>query len=211
LLKLSQGLEAVMRRSGFWRVVAAVALATLAGCQKLKDDEPPAPTGPSEVSSPTGSSDAVLGSVPDAPAPTPTPDQETPDPAPTPDPQAPPTSSSCHLPPSAPANPSCSDASPLLEAQVEAALDTVTERFPELFDFADTRCENCYFVKDVPRYFDEVIKQLKRQSLCTDGVREELGIKSSNDFSEQYDIILVSEHMRRAPGAYRGVCRPAIF
>ena len=95
--------------------------------------------------------------------------------------------------------------------EVEAALDKVTERFPELFDFNDTKCDGCYLVKDPGRYFDEVIKQLDRQGLCTDGVREELGIKSSNEFSEQYDIILASDHMRRAPGSYRGACQPAIF
>ena len=75
----------------------------------------------------------------------------------------------------------------------------------------ERKCPNCYLVKDTTRYFDEMIRQLSRQGLCTDGVREELGIKSSNDFSEQYDIILVSEHMRRGTSAYRGACRPAIF
>ena len=79
-----------------------------------------------------------------------------------------------------------------------------------LFDLDDTACGNCYLVKEPSRYFDEVIKQLNRQGLCSDGVYEELGIKSSNDFSEQYDIILSSNHMRR-DGSYRGVCSPAIF
>ena len=96
-------------------------------------------------------------------------------------------------------------------AEVEAALDAVTERYPELFDFNDTKCETCYFIKDTGRYLDEVIKQLNRQGLCARGGLEEIGVKSTNDFSEQYDIILASDHMRRAPGSYRGVCRPAIF
>jgi hypothetical protein len=185
-----------------------VTVVLLVGCQTLKEDEAPDPTGPSEVSTPTADSSLVLGSVPDAPSPTPSPDPETPEPPPE-DPPPPP--GSCSLPPSNPTNPTCSEASPLLQDEVEAALDAVTERFPELFDFNDTKCGNCYLVKDPRRYVDEVIKQLNRQGLCTDGVREELGIKSSNDFSEQYDIVLASEHMRRAPSSYRGVCRPAIF
>jgi hypothetical protein len=189
--------------------MALLAVVLVVGCQKLKEDEAPPPTGPSEVTSSSGNTDAVLGSVPDTPTPPPTPEPEGPEPAPTPAPPEP--DPGCPLPPSNPANPTCNNASPQLEGQVEAALDTVTERFPELFDFNDRKCADCYFVKDVRRYFDEVIKQLDRQGLCTDGVREELGIKSSNDFSEQYDIILVSEHMRRAPSAYRGACRPAIF
>jgi hypothetical protein len=197
-----------MGRGGVHLAVAAVVMAVLAGCQ-LKDDEAPDPAGPSGVSNPTGDSDAVLGSVPNTPAPAPSPDAEAPE-AP-PEDSPPPAPGVCSLPPSNPTNPTCTSASPLLEGQVEAALDAVTERFPELFDFDDTRCETCYLVKDPRRYVDEVIRQLNRQGLCTDGVREELGVKSSNDFSEQYDIILASEHMRRAPSSYRGVCRPAIF
>jgi hypothetical protein len=197
-----------MGRGGIDLAVAAVVVAMLAGCQ-LKQDEAPDPTSPSDVSNPTADPDVALGSVPSTPAPTPSPDAEAPqeDSA---DPPPPPPGT-CSLPASNPTNPTCTDASPLLEDQVEAALDAVTARFPELFDFNDTRCENCYLVRDPRRYVDEVIKQLNRQGLCTDGVREELGIKSSNDFSEQYDIILASEHMRRAPSSYRGVCRPAIF
>ena len=200
-----------MRRGGVGLVVAVVAATFFVGCQ-LEESEPATPTGPSEAptstSTPAGPT-PVLGSAPAAPAPTPSPDPGTPDPASSPAP--PPASGSCDLPPSNPTNPICTDASPWLEDEVEAALDTVVERFPELFDFNDTRCGNCYFVKDTSRYYDEVIKQLNRQGLCTDGVREELGIKSSNEASEQYDILLASDHMRRAPSSYRGVCRPAIF
>lgn len=194
-----------MRRVVVGLAVAVVATTFLVGCQ-LEESERPTPTGPSEAST-SPDSNTVLGSVPNTPAPTPSPDPETPEPTSTPEPP----SGSCQLPPSQPANPVCTDSSPRLLGEVEAALDVVTERFPELFDFNDKKCETCYFIKDPPRYFDEVIRQLSRQGLCTDGVREELGVKSSNDFSEQYDVILASDHMRRAPSSYRGACRPAIF
>lgn len=205
-----------MHRGGVGLVVAVVATTFLVGCQ-LEESDPPPPTGPSETptsTSPSTPSDStpVLGGAPSAPEPTPSPDPEAPEPTSTPDPPAPPSASgSCDLPPSNPSNPICTDASPWLEDEVEAALDAVVERFPELFDFNDTRCGNCYFVKDPSRYYDEVIKQLSRQGLCTDGVREELGVKATNDASEQYDILLATDHMRRAPSSYRGVCRPAIF
>jgi hypothetical protein len=205
VFKLIQG--GAVERTGIRLATAMVVLSFLVGCE-LEEDHPPDLTGPSGVSNPTGDPNAVLGSVPDAPAPSPSPDTETPElPPETP----PPTPGSCSLPPSNPTNPTCTSESPLLLAEVEAALDAVTARFPELFDFGDTKCDNCYFVEDPSRYVDEVIRQLNRQGLCTDGVREELGIKSSNDFSEQYDIILASGHMRRGVSAYRGVCRPAIF
>jgi hypothetical protein len=181
-------------------------VASLVGCH-LPDNEAPEPTGPSEASSPTANPEVVLGG-PARPEPSPSPEPEAPEPTPQ---SPPPASGSCNLPPSNPASPTCTDASPLLAVEVETALDAVTDGFPELFDFDDTKCENCYLVRDPNRYFDEVIRQLNRQGLCTDGVREELGIKSSNDFSEQYDILLASGHMRRFPSSYRGVCRPATF
>jgi hypothetical protein len=43
----------------------------------------------------------------------------------------------------------------------------------------------------------------------TDG--EEMTVKENNNYSEQYDILLASGHMRRGTGSYRGVCRPALF
>jgi hypothetical protein len=194
-----------MRRTGLRLGIAAGLVASLVACQ-LPEDEPPDLTGPSEASVP-GDPEAVLGS-PASPEPTPSPEAEAPEPTP---PNPAPASGSCSLPPSNPSSAACTDARPLLANKVEAALDAVTDRFPDLFDFNDRKCENCYFVRDPSRYFDEVIRQLNRQDLCTDGVREELGVKSSNDFSEQYDVLLASGHMRRAPSSYRGVCRPAIF
>jgi hypothetical protein len=156
--------------------------------------------------------DTVLGGAA-GPSPSPSPDPAGPEAAPTPapTPSPPPAGGACRLPSSSPTDPVCSTASPLLLGEVEAALDAVTERFPELFDFGNRQCENCYYVEDPGRYFEEVIRQLNRQGLCTDGVREELGIKSSNDFSEQYDILLASGHMRRGTSSYRGICWPALF
>ena len=38
-----------------------------------------------------------------------------------------------------------------------------------------------------------------------------MAAKNSNNFSEQYDILLASGHIRRGAGSYRGVCKPALF
>ena len=193
--------------------VAAVAIVVLVGCQRLSEDDGlTEPNDVSTVSAPPPTPEADPGQLPfpaAAPASTPAP-TSTPDPTSTPAAPPPPTAGSCGLPPSNPSSPVCTDESPQLYAEVDAALDAVTERYPELFDFNDTKCDNCYYVKDPRRYIDEVMKQLNRQGLCTAGNYEEVGVKSSNEFSEQYDIILASNHMRR-DGSYRGVCRPAIF
>jgi hypothetical protein len=38
-----------------------------------------------------------------------------------------------------------------------------------------------------------------------------MGVKVTNGYSEQYDILLADGHMRRQPSAYRGDCHPALF
>ena len=40
---------------------------------------------------------------------------------------------------------------------------------------------------------------------------EELGVKNTNSFDEQYDILLADNHARRGLGSYKGSCYPANF
>jgi hypothetical protein len=86
-----------------------------------------------------------------------------------------------------------------------------TKAHPEYFDFRDTRCGNCYYVLNVDGYVGEVQRQLANRGVCSYYDGEELAVKSTNAFNEQYDILLASGHMRRAPSAYRGDCRPSWF
>jgi hypothetical protein len=194
-----------MASAGLRFPVLAIAVAVLAGCQTITEEVPSSPTKvtPAPIVIP------VIGVPAPAPtaAPTPTP---APNPTPTPTPP-PPTSSSCTLPPSNPASPRCTDESPILLGAVENALTLVTQQSPALFDFDNKKCENCYYVKDAEGYIAAVGKQLARQGICMLGDAEEIGVKKTNDYSEQYDVLLASGHMRRAPGSYRGVCRPALF
>ena len=94
---------------------------------------------------------------------------------------------------------------------VEAAIRGVTQRRPALFDFADKRCDDCYRVLDVSGYYSAVQAELASRGICTLSDMEEVGAKDSNESSEQFDILLASGHIRRGPGAYRGICYPAIF
>jgi hypothetical protein len=177
------------------------------GCQAIQDQLPTQPTA-SPV--PTLSPIAIPVILP-KPAPTPVP-APTPKPGPTPTPAPPPPAgASCGLPPSNPANPTCTDDGYRLFGDVDRALTQVTQNRPDLFDFNDKKCDNCYLVKNVSAYVAEVQKLLSAQGICTLWDGEELAAKSSNDFSEQYDILLASGHMRRGPGSYRGVCQPAWF
>jgi hypothetical protein len=40
---------------------------------------------------------------------------------------------------------------------------------------------------------------------------EEIGVKNTNAFNDQYDIHLASGHVRRGEGSYRATCTPAQF
>lgn len=86
-----------------------------------------------------------------------------------------------------------------------------TRAHPEYFDFNDTRCSNCYLVLNVPGYFAEVQRQLSAQRICSVVQLNEIGIKKSNDLSEQYAILISDNHMRRGPGSYLYGCSPAEF
>jgi hypothetical protein len=197
-----------MTRRGSAFAVAVGAAALLVGCQTITEE---APTSPSPVTLSPLVIPVIAAATP-APTPTPAPTATpAPTPTPTPEPSSPPSSFECSLPPSNPTSPVCTDDSPQLYAAVDTALTKVTEQNPSLFDFNDKKCDNCYYVKDVDRYIEEVGKQLARQGLCMAGDAEEIGVKKSNDFNEQYDILLSTQHMRRGPGSYRGVCRPALF
>jgi hypothetical protein len=176
------------------------------GCQAIEELLPTEPSG----SPSPGLLPIAIPVILPKPSPTPTP-KPTPTPSATPTPAPPPGGGSCSLPASNPASPRCTDESALMYGAVDNALTRATQSRPEIFDFNDTKCENCYRVKNVDAYVAEVQKHLSAQGICTLWDGEELAAKRTNDYSEQYDILLASGHMRRGVGSYRGICRPAWF
>ncbi len=64
---------------------------------------------------------------------------------------------------------------------------------------------------DPSRYHSGVAAILVTRGLCATYDGEELGVKSSNDFNDQYDIHLSTGHVRRGESSYRATCRPASF
>jgi hypothetical protein len=113
---------------------------------------------------------------------------------------------------------SCDRRSPRLLAQVEAALDQLVKERPQIFDLQDefqpgTRA---YRVLDEKAYFDGIVANLVATGLCAerdvdDPFQQTVFVKSSNDYSEEYDLVLSSGHVRRGIGAYRTTCSPAAF
>ncbi len=198
-----------MGRSRFLLALFAPTIAALIGCQALSEL---IPTEPTPSATPTVAAITIPVILPrSSPTPTPT-TSPTPAPSPTPTPAPTPTpGASCGLPASNPENPRCTDESAVLLSYVETAITRTTQSHPEYFDFNDKKCDNCYKVLDVDGYVREFQAQLSSQGVCSYWDGEEIAAKDSNNFSEQYDILLASNHIRRGPGSYRGVCRPAIF
>jgi hypothetical protein len=202
-------------------LAAAGAAVLLVGCQTITEKLGETPTEPEAVATAAPITIPIIlpaSNPPPTPTPTPTPASPFPGPAPEPtptpesNPAPPPTSGSgCGASPSSPSRPTCVMDPPLFLSNVDNAITRVTQKHPELFNFKDARCPNCYYVKDVDAYVAQVQRELAKQGLCSFSDGEEIGVKQSNNRSDQYDIILASNHIRRGDGSYRGNCYPAIF
>jgi hypothetical protein len=87
---------------------------------------------------------------------------------------------------------------------VDAAIATILRERPDLF--------NGDSPKDADAYVQGVAQILERDfGLCAaqGGPDDEVAVKNSNSFSEQYDILFGSGHVRY--GGYTVTCSPARF
>ena len=180
-------------------------------CQSITEELPDqqAPITPSTV--PTAAPPPVI--IIPVPAVTPPPAPTIPAPSnPTnPTPTNPGPSGTCALPPGS-FNENCSMQSQSFLGRVEAAIDEVIATNPSAFDTSRTRgCANCYFVRDPTLYVNRVAQAITKNGVCGYYDGEELAVKNSNTFNDQYDILTSDMFIRRQGGSYRSTCRPAWF
>jgi hypothetical protein len=179
-----------MRLSRTMLSYAAVVVVSMAGCS---DNGSPT-TPPPVTATPT-------------PAPTATP---------TPTPTATPGTQSCRLP----SMPECAasegprgvfgccraESTEVYGSQVDRAIRTVQREHPAWFDGGDR------LLGDPDDYVREVAYVLQRDfGLCAKQgpIDDEVAVKGSNDFSEQYDVLYGSGYVRVS--GYEVTCRPARF
>jgi hypothetical protein len=100
----------------------------------------------------------------------------------------------------------------------EDALDLLVQQNPTIFDLQSEAQPGtkAYLVKDKDAYLNGIVGNLRAAGLCAerdadDGAQQTIRVKLGNDFSEDYDTLLSSGHMRRGQGAYRQSCTPAAF
>jgi hypothetical protein len=92
---------------------------------------------------------------------------------------------------------------------VDTAIDQLVAENPAIFNRSDARGPGGFFVLSPGQYYVGVVRNLEAMGFCAAFDGEEIGVKNTNDFSEQYHILLSSGHVRRGTSSYRATCRPA--
>ena len=156
---------------------------------------------------------AVACSGSSGPTPVPTPSaspspQPTPTATPTPTPS--PSAASCPLGKGT-VNTSCARHSAQLLDAVEQAVARLIQERPQLFNLADLDAGGAPRVLDTAQYYAGVVSNLQAAGYCANFDGAEIQIKNTNEFSEQYDVLVSGGHVRRGPGTYRLTCAPASF
>ena len=196
-------------RSRAARVSFAAVL--LAACTTIRE-ELPRPTQP-DAGTPTQLPVVVV------PVPIPSPQAPGPGPGPTAspgDPSSPPPPASgqgCGVGPGTGNGQDCPRQSPSFLNEVESALDQLVREEPGLFNLNKTSkgCGNCYQIVDSDRYVRRMAELMSQRGLCGLYDGEELAVKRTNAFNDQYDIFTADGFVRRQLGSYRSTCYPAWF
>jgi len=105
----------------------------------------------------------------------------------------------------------CSPGQPSFIQQVNEAIDRLVAESPDIFDKSEQRGGGGYRILSLGRYYVGVIANLEDMGFCAVFDGEEVAVKTTNDFNDQYDIELSSSHIRRGSGQYMSTCRPAVF
>ena len=144
----------------------------------------------------------------EAPAPITAP--PTPPPVPEPSP-SPVTAFSCPLPALPDLHNTCPKLTPQLWQIVENAIQKTIQEHPELFDFNEELGGGSWKVLDREKYINTTVENIHAQGVCSRAEVEEIQVKTSNDFNEQYNIWVSSGHVRHGPRSYITTCFPAQF
>jgi len=136
----------------------------------------------------------------------------TPAPAPTPAPVSTPQAFSCPLPAMPDLHNTCPKLTPELSQYVDNAIASVVKNHPEMFDLHDDLFDGNFKVLDRSKYVKAVVEAIHAQGVCAVEEFEEIAIKNTNAFNEQYNVwVSTGGYIRKGPGAYITTCFPAQF
>ena len=192
--------------------LAAVVAVGFAGCKTITEE---LPTTASSTNNPTVTVPfpVVVTPIalpqPESPAPAPAPAPGEPQSSPTPAPTGGgggPVGQSC-APAPAPGNERCPrEASSQFLGVVESAYDSLIAKNPGWFN----RDGGVVYVKiSEDDWIWAVINEVRRKGYCAGRYAEEVSVRTSKAFSENFDVLMSSGSIRRGDGAYRSTCTPA--
>jgi hypothetical protein len=130
---------------------------------------------------------------------------------PAPPPSASPSPRGCGLPPGGGSGRGCPVELPQFGIPVNVAIHKLQNEHPELFDFNEWLGGLSYKVLDRQRFHAGVVENLEGMGYCAFFDGEEVGVKNTNAFNEQYQVMTSFGFSRWGAGAYRSTCYPAWF
>jgi hypothetical protein len=105
----------------------------------------------------------------------------------------------------------CQRTSPAFLNEVDAAINKLVAEEPQIFDLTDQQGEGGFRVVSPGQYYVGVMRNLQAMGFCANFDGEEMQVKNSNDFNDQYHIMISSGYVRRGSSSYRTTCTPASF
>jgi len=126
---------------------------------------------------------------------------------------APPQGQGCGVGPGSGNGQNCPRQEPSFLKEVESALDQLVREEPHIFNLnkSSKGCGNCYQIVNPDRYVQRMAELMSQRGLCGHYNGEELAVKRTNAFNDQYDIFTSDYYVRRQLGSYRSTCYPAWF
>jgi hypothetical protein len=94
---------------------------------------------------------------------------------------------------------------------VDAAIDSVVQQHPDWFILTDQNGTGGYKVLKPAEYYQSVTASLQSAGFCAETDTVSVSLRNGIDFSEDYDILLGTGHIRRGQGSYRQTCTPPSF
>jgi hypothetical protein len=117
---------------------------------------------------------------------------------------------SCHLGDGSSTN-SCSREAPSFLKDVDDAINKLVQEQPEIFDLEEQLGDGGYKVVSPGQFYVGVMRNLQAEGFCASFDGEEMQVKNTNAFNDQYHIMISSGHVRRGASSYRATCYPASF
>ena len=101
----------------------------------------------------------------------------------------------------------CSRDRPTFLGEIDTALDQLIREQPSLFQNADGE----FRVVSYGQFYVAFLEKLDAQGICAAFDGEEVGLKTSDSFNDQYHMITSKQILRRGESSYRASCYPASF